>query len=118
MKPSDTQGYIEIENVAGSIYRLDVRTRSGLPLSFADWIGYANGHKYVAQFIADIPLWYNPTQQSVTVSLASLTMITFPITFPITFGGSLVDETVTQVVAGTWRAYSQIVLTGPMTNLS
>lgn len=115
MKPYVTVANIQLVLDDGTTYQLDVRLRAGLPNSSKDLRGPFT-QMYTAQFIADNPFWYNPTQSTFTYTVTAFTQITWPVTFPITFGGSVVDQTSTIQTLGTFSAYPKIVLTGPILN--
>ncbi len=71
------------------------------------------------QFIAHDPLFFNPTEASITASLSSGTELTFSITFDnsgIVFGTDALNFSSTINYIGTYKTFPTIVITGPIDN--
>ena len=115
MKPYAVASILRREMADGGQYELDVRIKSGMTMDTKD-MASPTLQKYGVQFVAYDPVWRKLPIQTQLFSLPDLTQLTFPITFPIEFGGSTIDETTIFGVAGTWKTYPTITLTGPLTN--
>lgn len=98
----------------GTTRDLDVLIQSGPGFEGrgADWEEWSV--QELLRFTAFDPVFYDPTQQSLTFILAATNNLVFPITFPIQFGGSVLDYVQTVTYAGTWLSYPSIILTGPL----
>lgn len=97
----------------GAIRDLSVRIAEGpgfKPRSLTQWDEWA--YQEVIRFIAHDPVYTDPMQNHYLFDKQGGQLI-FPITFPIQF--STIDQRTTIYYGGTWRAYPQFVLTGPMT---
>ena len=68
----------------------------------------------VIRFIAFDPTFFDPTDETYTFVLSSLTELVFPIVFPIEFGSSNIDDTETFTYTGTWLSYPTITIVGPL----
>lgn len=59
------------------------------------------------------PVWFDPAENSATITSAAATDLVFPITFPIVFGdASLYQQTVISYT-GTWYSFPTVQITGP-----
>jgi hypothetical protein len=114
MKPFDTAAKFRREMADGSQYEIDVRYNSGLLLDTKDRIGVA-AERYGVQLIAFDPVWRKLPLQSKTFTVTGFDLV-LPFVLPQTLPSSLLNITDTVTLAGTWRAYPVITLTGPMTN--
>lgn len=65
------------------------------------------------RFIADDPIYYDPTQHTVLLSLTDVG--TFPMTFPVEFVGFSLATTI--IYAGSWDEYPTITIAGPLSQI-
>lgn len=72
------------------------------------------GFTEILRFLAFDPVFFDPTDKSLTFSLAGLVNLVFPITFPITFGAAVINDTQLINYLGTWLEYPVIEVDGPM----
>lgn len=105
----------------GSVRDIDVVCDAGPAFesrSLTDWDEWA--FTETLRFYAPDPTFYDPTLVTVNWSLSNpLSELDFPITFPIQFGSSvLTGQTKDVTYAGTWGAYPQIVITGPLSGFA
>lgn len=70
----------------------------------------------VLRFIAHDPLFFDPTEVSVSFSLSLGSHLVFPITFPIQFGSGIVSDSVNVTYSGTWETFPIIEIAGPLEN--
>lgn len=99
----------------GEIRDINVMVDQGPSFQMGDpksWDAF--GFTEVLRFIAFNPFFFNPTQQTLTFSLSSLSNLVFPITFPITFGSSVIDDTQLLTYLGTWEEFPIIEIDGPL----
>lgn len=69
-------------------------------------------------FTAFDPVWFDPTQNALSVSSAVSNDLVFPITFPIQFGASGVLFTQSITYTGTWKTFPTLKFTGPYTSVT
>ncbi len=68
----------------------------------------------ILRFIAHNPIFFDPTQATLTFAIVLDTDLVFPITFPIQFGSGEVDLTSNITYTGSWEEFPIIVITGPL----
>lgn len=66
------------------------------------------------RFVCPDPTFYDPETNYVSWTLSQQDHLVFPITFPIQFGTNIIDNNETVNYVGTWLAYPNIVITGPI----
>lgn len=69
-------------------------------------------------FTAFDPIWFNPSQNSLSVSSGISTDLVFPITFPIQFGASGLLFTQSITYLGNWPSFPVLRVDGPYTSVS
>lgn len=68
------------------------------------------------RFVAHDPLFYDPVQKSVALSLATEGFV-FPITLPLLIDDDIIDSTMTCTTLGTEDTYPTITITGPISGV-
>lgn len=68
----------------------------------------------VLRFIAHDPIFFDPTQATLTFAIVLDDDLVFPITYPIEFGSGEVDITSNITYLGSWEEFPIIVITGPL----
>lgn len=94
-------------------YRMDVYYLDSLTMPRA---GEHDGFdRYVLQFIAHDPVWYDPEPVVITMSVTTGGEgLEIPMEIPFGLGGSVVDVTEQFLYPGTWLSYPIIRITGPI----
>jgi hypothetical protein len=114
-RPSNTAMKLRWTLDNGDVRQIDCYPVAGPDFGTQDREGFAQ--KFVVQFRAPSPLFYDPTGISVTYGVDSGTVgFIFPISFPVEFGSSTVNQTRTITYNGTFEEYPIVIIQGPITN--
>lgn len=107
---------LRLEKNNGEKYDLNVVYAAGAEITSADSAGLYD-YSVVVRLIAHDPIWRSAEQRSLVVGIpVSVDAGTFPWTFGISFGTSYLNSAIELAYAGTWPAYPQIDVRGPVTN--
>jgi hypothetical protein len=97
-------------------FDLDVVYEAGAELSTEESIGLRDFSAAV-QLVAHEPVWYATTPTSLVVGVPAMGDAgVMPWVLPITFGVSSINTDILVPYAGTWKAYPQVDVRGPITN--
>lgn len=113
-KPSDLPLNMRWEFGDGSRRQIDMHFTGGLSLPWTVADRVRPSLRDVVQLYAPDPTWYDPTENSVTWTLALQDELSFPIEFPISFGSDAISESVEVTYPGTWLAFPIVTFTGPI----
>lgn len=97
-------------------FDLDVAYEAGAALGTDESLGLKDFAAAI-RLRAHEPIWYASDPSSLVVGVPALGDAgIFPWTFPITFGMASINTDIVLNYAGTWKAYPQIDIRGPITN--
>lgn len=107
----------------GEVRQLDCYATGGLPMTLSERANRAHAGGFlgfyqrlpVALYAPD-PLFYDPTQVTVTIEDADFAGLEVPMAVPLVVGPGSLDETATINYAGDWDEYPVIRINGPITN--
>ena len=109
----DNALYLDATRPDGTTRRLDVRYLDSLTMPRA--AQHDGFDRYVLQFIAHDPVWYEQAAEVVTLDIAAGGEgLELPMEIPFGLGGSVVDSSTWFTYAGNWVSYPIIKLTGPI----
>lgn len=101
---------------AGESFDLDVAYAAGAELGTDGSVGLRDFAAAI-RLIAHDPTWYASAPTSLVVGIPTLGGAgVFPRVYPIVFGMSYINADIALQYLGTWRAYPQIDVRGPITN--
>jgi hypothetical protein len=114
MNRLNTPLYLDTVLPDGTTRRLDCYLNSGL--TYGRKAGEMKAAQIdVLQLIADNPVAYDPSPTSVVLGLSGGgTGLPIPMLVPFTLGASVLDESFVLTYLGTWQAYPQIHVLGPI----
>lgn len=110
-----TPGVLRFVRTDGSVRDIEVFIEEGPrfePASAGTWDEWS--FQEVLRFIAHNPIFFDPTQATLTFAIVLDSDLVFPITFPITFGSGEVDLTSNITYLGSWEEFPIIAITGPL----
>ena len=101
----------------GSMRQLDCYAIGGPLFTTRDQIAGGSNMRAGFSLYAPDPAWYDPTAQTITLGqTGGGAAWLIPWAIPWTIGGSTLDDTYSLDYPGTWLAYPQIIITGPITD--
>jgi hypothetical protein len=113
-KPGDDPILLRYSFPTGRVRQIDTHFDGGMMFGTSERQGLA--HRAVISLVAPDPVWYDPTEQTLTWVITGADELVFPITFPIEFIASVISSGQNLAYPGSWLSYPTIIITGPCQN--